>query len=388
MSIQLSVVISPATITSPVVTSASHATRQLGSTREQGVEHRVGELVGELVGMPLGDGLRGEEVALAHVAREYSGRHGRGPRRRGQRDEPVADGPGELAPWSTCASGSSRPSARRIIASFVSDPNPVPSRPTSFTTTMVQVLRAGACRDRRPPGRRSPRRTRPGSATPLRSPSSRRMSGVGSRRSSGVPDSFFSLPSATAFGRKSATAAAITTTSASPAAEQRRRAASPRRSRRARCRRPGGGGTVSGPRIRRTSAPRDDASAATATPILPVERFPMNRTGSIGSCVGPAVTSIRTPSRSCRRATARFDGSEDVLGLGEAAETLVAGGQRPDDRTDEHGTALRERRDVRGASRDAATCRCASRGRGSAGWSPRAGSTRAGRRRSPWRASR
>ena len=32
MSIQLSVVISPATITSPVVTSASHATRQLAST--------------------------------------------------------------------------------------------------------------------------------------------------------------------------------------------------------------------------------------------------------------------------------------------------------------------------------------------------------------------
>ena len=163
-----------------------------------------------------------------------------------------------------------------------------------------------------------------------------------------MPDSFFSLPSATAFGRKSATAAAITTTSASSGRRRRRRGASPRPSRRAavvtRRRR----GTVSGPRIRRTSAPRDDASAATATPIFPVERFPMNRTGSIGSCVGPAVTTIRTPSRSCRSRDRALDRSEDVLRLGEPAEPFVAGGERPDDGTDEHGTSLGERRGVRG----------------------------------------
>ena len=161
-------------------------------------------------------------------------------------------------------SGSSAPSALRIIATFVSDPNPVPSRPTSFTTTMSRCF---AWSLPRPADSRSevsaanPTRIR----DPLRSPSSRRMSASAPGGAPASPDSFFSLPSDTAFGRKSATAAAITTTSASPAADTTARCISSAVST---CRvvTPGGAGTVSGPRIRRTSAPRDDASAATATP--------------------------------------------------------------------------------------------------------------------------
>jgi hypothetical protein len=71
MSTYVSVVISPATTATPVVTSVSQATRPAGSSCEDGVEHRVGDLVGDLVGMSLGDGLRGEETALGHV---FSGR--------------------------------------------------------------------------------------------------------------------------------------------------------------------------------------------------------------------------------------------------------------------------------------------------------------------------
>ena len=53
-----------------------------------------------------------------------------------------------------------------------------------------------------------------------------------------------------------------------------------------------------GPTTSVTAAPRSNASAATANPILPVERFPTKRTGSIGSHVGPAVTTMRLPARS------------------------------------------------------------------------------------------
>ena len=60
---------------------------------------------------------------------------------------------------------------------------------------------------------------------------------------------------------------------------------------------PSGGGDGRGSDDQGTSAPRANASSATASP-LPVERLPRNRTGSIGSCVGPAVTTTRRPARS------------------------------------------------------------------------------------------
>ena len=105
---------------------------------------------------------------------------------------------------------------------------------------------------------------------------------MGSSVTSGVPSSFFSLPVAASFGRKSATAAAITIASASSAyriTASRICSAVVMRTTWA----PAGGATVPGPRIRCTVAPRRAASAATATPIFPLEWLPMNRTGSIGS---------------------------------------------------------------------------------------------------------
>ena len=47
-----------------------------------------------------------------------------------------------------------------------------------------------------------------------------------------------------------------------------------------------------------TLAPRATAAAAMATPIRPVERLPMKRTGSMGSAVPPAVTTTCHPARS------------------------------------------------------------------------------------------
>src|ERR671918_2522845 len=44
----------------------------VGIHRQDGVEYRVGDLVGELVGMPLGHGLRGKEVGPAHDGAEHS----------------------------------------------------------------------------------------------------------------------------------------------------------------------------------------------------------------------------------------------------------------------------------------------------------------------------
>ncbi len=223
----------------------------------------------------------------------------------------------------------------------------MPSRPTSFTTTRSRCLalsflspaaseigRLGGEPDqhaRCPCARRArrgcrasardgdPERRPPSSACPRRRPS------AGSRR---------------------------------PRRPSRRREPRQRRARTARCissavstrtmPTPSGGATVLGTEDHRTSAPRDAASAATATPILPVERFPMKRTGSIGSWVGPAVTTIRTPSRSRSPVSERTTAWKISSRLGHPAEALVAGGQRPDDRTDEQGTALDERRDVRG----------------------------------------
>ncbi len=50
-----------------------------------------------------------------------------------------------------------------------------------------------------------------------------------------------------------------------------------------------------GPVIKITSPPKSLAFFAIAYPILPVERFVINLTGSIFSTVGPAVTNILYP---------------------------------------------------------------------------------------------
>ena len=51
--------------------------------------------------------------------------------------------------------------------------------------------------------------------------------------------------------------------------------------------------SATGPAISTTSCPRRAASAAIANPILPVEGFDRNLTGSKCSLVGPAVTTTR-----------------------------------------------------------------------------------------------
>ncbi len=60
---------------------------------------------------------------------------------------------------------------------------------------------------------------------------------------------------------------------------------------------PAGVARCTGPAMSVTSAPASRAASATAKPILPELRLLMNRTGSIGSRVGPAVTSTRRPPR-------------------------------------------------------------------------------------------
>ena len=78
-----------------------------------------------------------------------------------------------------------------------------------------------------------------------------------------------------------------------------------------------------------TLAPRLAASSATAWPCLPEDRLPMKRTGSIGSRVPPAVTTTRSPVRSCSCSAVRSPSmaATIVLGLGQAAGADVAAGQ-------------------------------------------------------------
>ena len=74
------------------------------------------------------------------------------------------------------------------------------------------------------------------------------------------------------------------------------------RSRRVRRSRPAAAATPLSAATSVTRAPRSSAAATIATPIRPVERLPMNRTGSIASRVPPAVTTMCRPSRSASRA--------------------------------------------------------------------------------------
>ena len=80
----------------------------------------------------------------------------------------------------------------------------------------------------------------------------------------------------------------------------------------------GTGARLVGPAIRTTSAPRSRAASARAQPILPDERFDRNRTGSSGSCVGPAVMRIRRPRKSLAQSAPEI-----------AARMMSSSGKRP-----------------------------------------------------------
>ena len=139
------------------------------------------------------------------------------------------------------------------------------------------------------------------------SPTSATMSGFGTS-STCRPASRLILVADGRFGAKSATAAAMIRMSAAGAARSTasRMAAAVVAS----CTvTPRGAVTLMVPAIRVTLAPRSRAASAMATPILPLLRLPMKRTGSSGSRVPPALTTTCSPSRSPARAKRRSTAS-------------------------------------------------------------------------------
>ena len=115
----------------------------------------------------------------------------------------------------------------------------------------------------------------------------------------------------------------MTSTSARTAARRRSRGhVFGRFDRRAR-RRPAARRRSSARRRASTSAPRRHAAAASATPILPLLWFEMNRTGSIASRVGPAVTSTRLPASDRARLEQSADVREDRFRLRHAPRTVA-----------------------------------------------------------------
>ncbi len=69
-----------------------------------------------------------------------------------------------------------------------------------------------------------------------------------------------------------------------------------------------------GPVTSSTRAPRAAASSASAKPILPLLRLPMYRTGSMASCVPPAVTSRRLPLSLLRPTNSAYKASTMASG--------------------------------------------------------------------------
>ena len=90
-------------------------------------------------------------------------------------------------------------------------------------------------------------------------------------------------------------------------------------------------GNCTGPATRTTSAPRRAAAAAIAKPILPLLRLPTNRTGSMSSYVGPALTTIRTPRNAGVKQPAPQRG-DDLVGsrIVPARIRRRPAGRRPD----------------------------------------------------------
>ena len=122
-----------------------------------------------------------------------------------------------------------------------------------------------------------------------------RMSGFSARRSmGGPPPSFFSLCCPALSTRQSATAAAMTATSTGSAASQAASISAAVSTGTSLT--PAGKGSWVGPETSTVSAPSAARAAAMAWPCLPEEWFEIYRTGSIGSRVGPLVTSARFPA--------------------------------------------------------------------------------------------
>ena len=217
------VVTSPATTTSPVVSSVSQATRLAGSPLEHGVEDGVGDLVGHLVGVALGDRLRGE--GGSHVRAPLLGAS--------VGDHPIQYRVGHRILGGQRDVHGAPVGVRGSTTALVSWSNPAPGALTSLTTSRSTPLRASL---RRPALERivglggEADQHLPGPA-----PGGQAGQDVGGRleHQLGDPVLLGQLPTGRRLGRKSATAAAMTTTSAPSAAAPDRlppcRPPSPRR---------------------------------------------------------------------------------------------------------------------------------------------------------------
>ena len=145
------------------------------------------------------------------------------------------------------------------------------------------------------------------------SPTSAMMSGLGTRSTCSSAPSRLILRPLACFGAKSSTAAAITRMSAPGASRITAWRMAPAVAAFTTFT-PGGGLTLMAPAIRVTVAPRSRAASAMAVPILPLDRLPMKRTGSMGSRVPPALTTTLSPSRSPARSKSRSTASAMVAG--------------------------------------------------------------------------
>ena len=139
---------SPPTTTRSVVAKVSQATRASGSLGQEGVEHGVGDPVADLVGMPFGHRLGGEDIvaAIAHPA----------PRSDSWRRLPYASGGGEVNGRSSARTGAP----------------PLPPPVGGQRAHAARAPRRGS------PARRSPQRRRSASRTSSR---------AGGRRSAAAP---------------------------------------------------------------------------------------------------------------------------------------------------------------------------------------------------------
>ena len=277
--------------------------------------------------------------------------------------------------WAGAGGRAAVPSAARIVTRLVSVPKPEPCSVTSFATSRSTPLQASlpaarASRSRRR-SRPVPGRAREPAAPPrpleaaIEPADPGQEVGVGTSRSV-RPASVRRILAAAGLGRAEVghggghdqgveagppPGSSARSSSAAPMAA----AVSARITATA-----SGSGTLTVAATRVTRAPRSRAASATAMPILPDERLPMKRTGSIGSAVPPAVTTTCRPARSAsrgipatsergpaagaRRGTDRpvadrgDDGVDDLGQLGEPARPDLARGERPADRVDDRGS--------------------------------------------------
>ena len=95
-----------------------------------------------------------------------------------------------------------------------------------------------------------------------------------------------------------------------------------------------------------TGRPRRAAAPATAYPIRPLDRFPMNRTSSMSSNVGPALTTTSRPSSDAGRLQDPLGRRDDVVGLGQAALADPSAGEVARAGIDELHAARSEHRQV------------------------------------------